>query len=87
MCELHKVTTFLCEFRIVRYSEVNPANYYTLSKYGVMYVQKCTAEFTSMLEFEKEMLLYDRVRSVSSTRIPLNSSFILLHGNLYTYTR
>lgn len=60
-------------FKIVKYNKVPPkGGHYTLSKYGVLHFNHGMAEYTSMLQFQTQMLIYDNI-----TKIPFFANFRL----------
>ncbi|ODM98966.1 Dynein heavy chain 6, axonemal [Orchesella cincta] len=59
-------------FKIVKYSKLQTNGYYTLSKYGVLHFNHGFAEYTSMLQFQTQMLIYDHI-----TKIPFFAKYRL----------
>lgn len=52
-------------FKIIKYNKIPPkTSYYTLSKYGVLHFNHGFAEYTSTLQFQTQMLIYDHISKI-----------------------
>ncbi|XP_047126546.1 dynein axonemal heavy chain 6 isoform X3 [Hydra vulgaris] len=66
--------------KVVTYAEINPSNYFTISKHGVMHITVEDSEFTPLSQWEKDLYHHSQLMKIKLfANFRLWKSFFLWH--------